>query len=633
MRLINTTTLEVEEFFDVSIPEYAILSHTWGDGEVSLQDWADRKNRRFKPGFQKIVWACTQAAKDQLNHVWVDTNCIDKSSSAELSEAINSMFRWYRRSAVCYVYLEDVPAMTLDECTKPDSAFRNARWFTRGWTLQELIAPPNVSFFSSNWTMIATKSELAPCITEITGIPWSCLLKGRLSKAHPLRRYSVAQRMAWASRRSTTRIEDQAYSLLGLFDISMPLVYGEGFEAFTRLLGEIIHKYADHSFFASRLQYVDFLPRSPWEFSDSQSVVVSSSPQLQRHYTPEDHSYSFHLTNTGLQITLPIVPTLVPNFVFGVLDCWDIETTSTTTTRHVSRIWIPLLRKGTGESQRYLRLIWPQTFFPVKMARKDGIMFHEEEELLPRDDHSSDNSEEPSDHVDTVSTAMQRSILVKKPYATILSVPTWQPREAGSPFLLCFPRGTADYRLYGIFPSVESDTAWASGTPPVLPLIMPRRIHRGSHQAPDIDLFGRAETDIYAAVVVFKKKRSKPPRFVAIFLSNIAQRDKERMVFEPRGKVIPNWSPTEDADLEAVDFSTFPDADFDGDTLVTVQKIASNPRTIAAGRELRFIGLTQIIFDREKMMEELRLQQDSNKTSRGILQHYGRDSSDEGADN
>ncbi|EGU78903.1 hypothetical protein FOXB_10561 [Fusarium oxysporum f. sp. conglutinans Fo5176] len=247
MRLINTTTLEVEEFFDVSIPEYAILSHTWGDGEVSLQDWADRKNRRFKPGFQKIIWACAQAAKDQLSHVWVDTNCIDKSSSAELSEAINSMFRWYRRSAVCYVYLEDVPAMTLDECTKADSAFRNARWFTRGWTLQELIAPPNVSFFSSNWTLIATKSELAPCITEITGIPWSCLLKGRLSKAHPLRRYSVAQRMAWASSRSTTRIEDQAYSLLGLFDISMPLVYGEGFEAFTRLLGEIIHKYADHS--------------------------------------------------------------------------------------------------------------------------------------------------------------------------------------------------------------------------------------------------------------------------------------------------------------------------------------------------------------------------------------------------
>ncbi|EMT71621.1 Vegetative incompatibility protein HET-E-1 [Fusarium odoratissimum] len=510
MRLINTTTLEVEEFFDVSIPEYAILSHTWGDGEVSLQDWADRKNRRFKPGFQKIVWACAQAAKDQLSHVWVDTNCIDKSSSAELSEAINSMFRWYRRSAVCYVYLEDVPAMTLDECTKADSAFRNARWFTRGWTLQELIAPPNVSFFSSNWTLIATKSELAPCITEITGIPWSCLLKGRLSKAHPLRRYSVAQRMAWASSRSTTRIEDQAYSLLGLFDISMPL--------------------------------------------------------------------------------------------------------------------------------RYLRLIWPQTFFPVKMARKDSIMFHEEEQLLSKEDeHTSADSEEPSDHVDTVSTAMQRSILVKKPYATILSVPSWQPREAGSPFLLCFPRGTADYRLYGIFPSDhESDTAWASETPPLLPLIMPRRIRRSSHQADESELLGKGKADIYAAVVVFKKRGSKPPRFVAIFLTNIAQKDNRkegRMIFEPRSKVIPNWSPTEDADLEAVDFSTFPDVEFDGDTLVTVQKIASNPRITAKGREHRFVGLTQIIFDREQMMEELRLQPDrEDKASRGILQHYGQDSSDEEAD-
>ncbi|RBQ74253.1 hypothetical protein FVER14953_20368 [Fusarium verticillioides] len=124
MRLINTTTLEVEEFFDVSIPEYAILSHTWGDGEVSLQDWADRKNRRFKPGFQKVVWACTQAAEDQLTHVWVDTNCIDKSSSAELSEAINSMFRWYRRSAVCYVYLEDVATVTTNNNAKTSSVYK-----------------------------------------------------------------------------------------------------------------------------------------------------------------------------------------------------------------------------------------------------------------------------------------------------------------------------------------------------------------------------------------------------------------------------------------------------------------------------------------------------------------------------
>ncbi|KAG5792986.1 hypothetical protein H9Q69_007955 [Fusarium xylarioides] len=267
------------------------------------------------------------------------------------------------------------------------------------------------------------------------------------------------------------------------------------------------------------------------------------------------------------------------------------------------------------------------------MARKHNIMFHEEEEISLRDEFTSFGSKEPSDHVDTVSTAMQKSILVKKPYATILSVPTWKTREAGSPFLLCFPRGTADYRLYGIFPSDhESDTAWASKTPPELPLIMPRQIGGRNHQAPDNELFGNEKTDIYAAVVVFKKKGSKPPKFVAIFLSNIAQQDKGRTIFEPRSKVIPNWSLTQDADLEAVDFSTFPDVEFDGDTLVTVQKIASNPRITAQGREHRFVGLTQIIFDREQMMEELRLKPDrEDKASRGILQHYGRDSSDEEA--
>ncbi|UKZ54101.1 hypothetical protein TrVGV298_007907 [Trichoderma virens] len=325
MRLINTQTLDLEEFFDIYVPEYAILSHTWADGEISLQEWADRKNRRFKPGYQKIMWTCEEAIRDNLQYVWVDTNCIDKTSSAELSEAINSMFKWYRRARICYAYLEDVPHMSVAECEDQGSAFRAAKWFTRGWTLQELIAPPEVKFFSQDWRPIGTKADLALCISEITGIAWTCLLKPKFSKSNPLRGYSVAQRLSWASRRSTTRIEDQAYSLIGLFDITMPLLYGEGHEAFTRFLGEIIGKYPDHSFFASQLRYVDFLPRSPKEFCDSRNVVIGNSPQLQKHYTPVSHSYPFQLTNTGLQITLPIVPTLVPHFVFGVLDCWEYD--------------------------------------------------------------------------------------------------------------------------------------------------------------------------------------------------------------------------------------------------------------------------------------------------------------------
>ncbi|WAO84550.1 HET domain-containing protein [Fusarium falciforme] len=641
MRLISTTTLEIEEFFDISIPEYAILSHTWGDGEVSLQDWADRKNRRFKPGFQKIMWACNQAVKDKLDYVWVDTNCIDKSSSAELSEAINSMFKWYRRSNICYVYLEDVPAMTLDQCIEPDSVFRSARWFTRGWTLQELIASPNINFFSNDWTAIATKPELALCISEITGIAWSCLLKGRLSKSHPLRRYSVAQRLAWASRRSTTRIEDQAYSLLGLFDITMPLVYGEGHEAFTRLLGEIIHKYADHSF-ASQLRYVDFLPRSPMEFCDSQSVVVSSSPQLQKHYIPGDHPYPFHLTNTGLQITLPIVTTLVPHFVFGVLDCWDLEKASTQSTRSVSRIWIPLLQKGPERLQQYSRLLWPQTFFPVKLVRKESIMGSMHPSDYTRGGSHSQLSEHSlfwagegsytestatpiSKYVDPLSAGFHRSIQIKKPYATILSVPPWYPREAGSPFLLCFSRGTANYRLYGIFPSDSTlDAAWLAEKPPLLPLVLPRRIQGNVDK--------RDGGGLYGAVVVFKKRRVRPARFVAICLANMGQpdHDERRIKFIPRCKVIRGWDTWRAQDVQNIDFDELSDVDAEGEVLVTVQKVSSNPRSAAQGSESRFVGLTQVVFDRRQMIDELHLSPNQvPKAPEGILQHYGQECSDE----
>ncbi|KAJ4146269.1 hypothetical protein NW754_001736 [Fusarium falciforme] len=586
MRPINTTTLEIEEFFDISIPEYAILSHTWDDGEVSLQDWADRKNRRFKPGFQKIMWACSQAVKDKLDYVWVDTNCIDKSSSAELSEAINSMFKWYRRSTICYVYLEDVPAMTLDQCIEPDSVFRSARWFTRGWTLQELIASPNINFFSNNWTAIATKPELALCISEITGIAWSCLLKGRLSKSHPLRRYSVAQRLAWASRRSTTRIEDQAYSLLGLFDITMPLVYGEGHEAFTRLLGEIIHKYADHSFFASQLRYVDFLPRSPMEFCDSQSVVVSSSPQLQKHYIPGDHSYPFHLTNTGLQITLPIVTTLVPHFVFGVLDCWDLEKASTQSTRSVSRIWIPLLQKGPERLQQYSRLLWPQTFFPVKLVRKESIMGA----MHPSENTTGGSHSQLSEHS-------------------------------------LFWAGEGSYTESTATPiSNDStlDAAWLAEKPPLLPLVLPRRIQGNADK--------RDGGGLYGAVVVFKKRRVRPARFVAICLANMGQpdHDERRIKFIPRCKVIRGWDTWKAQDVQNIDFDELSDVDAEGEVLVTVQKVSSNPRSAAQGSESRFVGLTQVVFDRRQMIDELHLSPNQvPKAPEGILQHYGQECSDE----
>jgi hypothetical protein len=226
MRLINTFTFALEEFFGDSVPPYAILSHTWTQGqEVSFQDWAHLETASKKRGFRKIDLARQQALKDGLDYLWVDTNCINKESSVELSEAINSMFAWYRHSHVCYAYLEDV------ECGPEgpkhetfDQQFRRSRWFTRGFTLQELLAPANVQFFSREWHPLLNKTALANTISDITAIDESHL-DFDASDTHPP---SIAQRMSWLSRRSTTRVEDIAYCMLGIFNINMPLLYGEG---------------------------------------------------------------------------------------------------------------------------------------------------------------------------------------------------------------------------------------------------------------------------------------------------------------------------------------------------------------------------------------------------------------------
>jgi hypothetical protein len=143
MWLIDTKSLELKYSLGKAIPLYAILSHTWGDGESTFQDWQDLRKASQKTGFAKIKSACAQAQADGLGYIWVDTNCIDKSSSAELSKAINSMFAWYKDSHVCYVYLADVEDM---KKAKFKDSLRKSRWFTRGWTLQELLAPRCIGF-------------------------------------------------------------------------------------------------------------------------------------------------------------------------------------------------------------------------------------------------------------------------------------------------------------------------------------------------------------------------------------------------------------------------------------------------------------------------------------------------------
>src|SRR6266487_3923768 len=194
---------------------YAILSHTWGDDdkEVNFKDLIDGSGKT-KAGYGKIRFCGEQAARDGLQHFWVDTCCIDKSNNTELSEAINSMFRWYRNAAKCYVYLTDVSTTNPNQINPSlqswEAAFRKSRWFTRGWTLQELIAPSSVEFFCSNGKRLGDKKSLERQLHEITGIAVSAL------QGTPPSRFSVEERMLWAKNRDTKREEDKAYSLLGI---------------------------------------------------------------------------------------------------------------------------------------------------------------------------------------------------------------------------------------------------------------------------------------------------------------------------------------------------------------------------------------------------------------------------------
>jgi hypothetical protein len=225
---------------DNTTPRYAILSHTWEAGEVTFADLRDGTGTEMA-GYEKIQFCGEQAKRDGLQYFWVDTCCIDKSSSAELAEAINSMFRWYRNADKCYVYLPDVSRPSFDVNNQSnnlldEAAFRQSRWFTRGWTLQELIAPRLVEFFSRNWESLGDKKSLEQYICEITGIP-SKVLQGA-----PLSNFNIAERMSWARSRKTTCEEDQAYSLLGIFDVYMPLIYGEGKEHALKRLREIINE-------------------------------------------------------------------------------------------------------------------------------------------------------------------------------------------------------------------------------------------------------------------------------------------------------------------------------------------------------------------------------------------------------
>ncbi|KAH9935222.1 HET-domain-containing protein [Epithele typhae] len=256
MWLLSTDRAELHFFAQPSsVPGgYAILSHTWSQSrdtpEQSFQDLqgiiarcnADSKNPRDHVS-PKIRECCKLAEKNRYLWVWVDTCCINKESSTELSEAINSMFSWYVLSEVCYAHLEDVSSDDTPE--GEDSEFRHARWHLRGWTLQELLAPAFVVFMSRDWKVIGTKHELAETLGQITGI-----YRTHLTREKAFLSASIAEKMSWAAKRKTTRTEDEAYCLLGLFNISLPTLYGEGRQAFFRLQVELARLSFDTTLFA-----------------------------------------------------------------------------------------------------------------------------------------------------------------------------------------------------------------------------------------------------------------------------------------------------------------------------------------------------------------------------------------------
>ena len=226
-----------KDLIDV-IPAYAILSHTWGadEDEVNFDDLEKRRAENKIKGYTKLQFCREQAKRDGLQYFWIDTCCINKANNTELSEAIRSMFDWYRRAAKCYVYLSDIKADSGDDNHDQrtwETAFRKSRWFTRGWTLQELLAPTSVGFFSHGGKWIGSKETLKGLIHEITGIPVTALQGQSLSD------FSVDERFRWTAGRRTRRIEDQAYCLLGVFGIFMSLRYGEGEEAIQRLKNKV----------------------------------------------------------------------------------------------------------------------------------------------------------------------------------------------------------------------------------------------------------------------------------------------------------------------------------------------------------------------------------------------------------
>ncbi|KAK3389387.1 heterokaryon incompatibility protein-domain-containing protein [Podospora didyma] len=493
MRLINVGSLDLEEFHGAaSIPKYAILSHTWGPAEASFQDWTKALARRWKiatrqPGFAKVILACKQARLDRLHYLWVDTVCIDKSSSAELSEAINSMYAWYAQAHICYVYLSDVDSRHHDN-NKVDTLdlVRKSRWFTRGWTLQELLAPSNIVFYLKDWQLLGTKNALAVLISEVTGIDEVCLHKRKR-----LDEYSIAQRMAWAANRQTTREEDMAYCLLGIFGINMPLLYGEGSKAFRRLQEEIIKVSDDHSIFA-----FDTDLSEETLFAHHPHVFASRGNRIHPNFALQITT-PFSMTNAGLSITTPLIQTLSPYWVLALLNCVEVADAST---MRRSQICLPLF----GKDGRFMRARTPVCLISKQL-----------------DDTSVDFRDEIQDLTTREETSYIISYFsrVYSIYGTEMDVALkgfdFASQHRAEGFMLTFPRGMAGYQLYMAFPPQDNRPSISFFIPTDPPSIQLLPSSDGGSPV----LVPSTETSVVRGVMIFKNDTVQPPHFVGVYLA------------------------------------------------------------------------------------------------------------------
>lgn len=551
MRLINTKTLQIQEFNTPKIPRYAILSHTWCNEELTFQDWLYVQNQtpprwgwsqipdeierlKLTKGYIKVAKACEYARQHNSNcqWLWADTVCIDKTSSAELSEAINSMFGWYRRAEVCYAFLADVPPLSSEElakCSYRTSPFRQSRWFRRGWTLQELVAPWSVVFLSRDWTPLGTRSTLSKHIATITSIPESCL-SGNWPRIRD--RASIAQKMSWAARRETTRIEDRAYCLIGLFEINMPLLYGEGEKAFYRLQQEIIKQTDDMSFLAwtsdrtqtfSRDHFIHWklppLAGSPSQFSSARKFVVKKKGEILA-------SKRVFTANTGTFIHRPLLSTLSPKFVFAPLNV-EVVTPPRPSTESV---WIPLVK--SGPSQGVTRSSFPTSTIVTALDASRCHMYKaspSETCLLPAFEASS---------------ARQ-----------YFREPKWESRSEINP-----------RRQVGIMPVFATSSPWTSIADSYPPI---------SKSSPVFTL-NEAREHVYHGIVAFDG-----PHFIAHFIVIFSQASQKplywnvsRVIRFTEGSAVNATSPASPADLESLSLK-FTEAILSWADCNTLTKLAS----------------------------------------------------------